>query len=120
MERSGAKGFANFANSAAMAQYMDGFDDGEVPMIKLGDASIAYPFTSRAPSIEGCVDIIRQCRCALVTTMQMYQILAVNCLISSYSLSVLYLNKVKWANSQMVALGMISSVDYEAQVWDSQ
>ncbi|GMF17501.1 unnamed protein product [Phytophthora lilii] len=110
MERTGPKGFANFANNAAMAQYMDDFDDGEVPMVKLGDASIASPFTSRAPSIKGCVDIIRQGRCALVTTMQMYQILAVNCLISSYSLSVLYLDKVKWANSQMMALGMISTV----------
>lgn len=110
MERTGSKGFANFANNAAMAQYMDDFDDGELPMVKLGDASIASPFTSRAPSIKGCVDIIRQGRCALVTTMQMYQILAVNCLISSYSLSVLYLDKVKWANSQMMALGMISTV----------
>jgi manganese-transporting P-type ATPase len=109
-ERTGAKGFANFANNAAMAQYMDDFEDGEVPMVKLGDASIASPFTSRAPSIKGCVDIIRQGRCALVTTMQMYQILAVNCLISSYSLSVLYLDKVKYANSQMMALGMISTV----------
>ncbi|RLN37091.1 hypothetical protein BBJ28_00007949 [Nothophytophthora sp. Chile5] len=109
-ERTGSKGFANFANNAAMAQYVDDFDDGELPMVKLGDASIASPFTSRAPSIKGCVDIIRQGRCALVTTMQMYQILAVNCLISSYSLSVLYLDKVKWANSQMMALGMISTV----------
>ncbi|TYZ63475.1 hypothetical protein PybrP1_006643 [[Pythium] brassicae (nom. inval.)] len=109
-ERTGAKGFANFANNAAMAQYMDDFEDGEVPMVKLGDASIASPFTSRAPSIKGCVDIIRQGRCALVTTMQMYQILAVNCLISSYSLSVLYLDKVKYANSQLMALGLISTV----------
>lgn len=109
-ERTGAKGFANFANNAAMHQYMDDFEDGEVPMVKLGDASIASPFTSRAPSIKGCVDIIRQGRCALVTTMQMYQILAVNCLISSYSLSVLYLDKVKYANSQLMALGMISTI----------
>lgn len=109
-ERTGSKGFANFANHAAMQQYMDDFEDGEVPMVKLGDASIASPFTSRAPSIKGCVDIIRQGRCALVTTVQMYQILAVNCLISSYSLSVLYLDKVKYANSQLMALGMISTV----------
>ncbi|OQR97175.1 P-type ATPase (P-ATPase) Superfamily [Thraustotheca clavata] len=106
----GGSGFANFTNNQVMAQYMDDFDDGELPMVKLGDASIASPFTSRAPSIKGCVDIIRQGRCALVTTVQMYQILAVNCLISSYSLSVLYLDKVKYANSQMIALGMMSTV----------
>lgn len=103
-------GFAASASNATLANYMDDFEDGEMPMVKLGDASIASSFTSRAPSIKGCVDIIRQGRCALVTTMQMYQILAVNCLISSYSLSVLYLDKVKYSNAQMIALGMISTV----------
>ncbi|ETW07462.1 hypothetical protein H310_01974 [Aphanomyces invadans] len=106
----GGSQFTQFANNAVMAQYMEDFDEGELPMVKLGDASIASPFTSRAPSIKGCVDIIRQGRCALVTTVQMYQILAVNCLISSYSLSVLYLDKVKYANSQMIALGMMGTV----------
>ncbi|CAK4621626.1 hypothetical protein LEN26_020084 [Aphanomyces euteiches] len=106
----GGTNFTQWANNAVMQQYMEDFDDGELPMVKLGDASIASPFTSRSPSIKGCVDIIRQGRCALVTTVQMYQILAVNCLISSYSLSVLYLDKVKYANSQMIALGMVSTV----------
>ncbi len=102
--------FTQFANHQVMAQYMEDFEEGELPMVKLGDASIASPFTSRAPSIKGCVDIIRQGRCALVTTVQMYQILAINCLISSYSLSVLYLDKVKYANSQLIALGVVGTV----------
>ncbi|OQS01155.1 P-type ATPase (P-ATPase) Superfamily [Achlya hypogyna] len=109
-QKGGNGGFANWTNNQVMSQYMDDFEDGELPMVKLGDASIASPFTSRAPSIKGCVDIIRQGRCALVTTVQMYQILAINCLISSYSLSVLYLDKVKYANSQMIALGMMSTI----------
>ncbi|KDO32388.1 hypothetical protein SPRG_02865 [Saprolegnia parasitica CBS 223.65] len=109
-QKGGNGGFANWTNNQVMTQYMDDFEDGELPMVKLGDASIASPFTSRAPSIKGCVDIIRQGRCALVTTVQMYQILAINCLISSYSLSVLYLDKVKYANSQMIALGMMSTI----------
>lgn len=104
------RGFSAHATQDTLNKYLDDFEDGEVPMVKLGDASIASPFTSRAPSVKGTIDIIRQGRCALVTTMQMYQILAVNCLISSYSLSVLYLDRVKYGNGQMVALGMISTV----------
>lgn len=59
------------------------------------------------PSIRSCVDIVRQGRCTLVTSIQMYQILALNCLISAYSLSVLYLDGVKYGDTQMTAMGML-------------
>jgi len=39
--------------------------------------------------------IVRQGRCTLVTTIQMYRILAVHCLVLSYMLSALYSNGVK-------------------------
>ena len=62
------------------------------------------------PSIRSCVDIVRQGRCTLVTSIQMYQILALNCLISAYSLSVLYLDGVKYGDTQMTAMGMLGEL----------
>ena len=102
---------ASAAKMAAMLEEDKG-EGGEVPMVKIGDASVAAPFTSKMPSIRGTVDIIRQGRCTLVTTIQMYQILALTCLISSYSLSVLHLDGVKYGDYQMTALGILMSISF--------
>jgi len=99
-------------SAAALATQFDEADSRELPMVKIGDASIAAPFTSKMPSIRSCVDIIRQGRCTLVSSMQMYQILALNCLISSYSLSVLYLDGVKYGDTQMTAMGLLGSISF--------
>mmetsp|Transcript_13037 Transcript_13037/g.30736 ORF Transcript_13037/g.30736 Transcript_13037/m.30736 type:complete len:1568 (-) Transcript_13037:155-4858(-) len=106
------KGGGIEASAGSLAQQFDDMETGDLPMVKLGDASIAAPFTSKMPSIKSCVDIVRQGRCTLVSSIQMYQIMALQCLISSYSLSVLYLDGVKYGDTQMTAMGMLGSISF--------
>lgn len=75
--------------------------------VGLGDASIAAPFTAKTGSLDSVLDIIRQGRSALVTTVQMYKILALNSLVSAFSLSVLDCMGVRYGDVQLTASGLL-------------
>jgi len=107
-----AGGLAGQASFLADALGGDGMDEEGLapPMVKLGDASIAAPFTSKLPSIRSCVDIVRQGHCTLVSTVQQLQILMLHCLISAYSLSALSLEGSRSSEPQLIASGLLLSV----------
>ncbi|KAF1850776.1 cation-transporting ATPase 4 [Cucurbitaria berberidis CBS 394.84] len=107
-----AQGAGNIAQQFQEKMMMQEMDElsNEPPTIKLGDASVAAPFTSKLANVVAIPNIIRQGRCTLVATIQMYKILALNCLISAYSLSVLYLDGIKFGDGQVTISGMMMSV----------
>ncbi|KAK9466101.1 hypothetical protein V1512DRAFT_227191 [Lipomyces arxii] len=105
MQSAAASSFAD-----KMMNMVDEGEEDEAPTLKLGDASVAAPFTSKLGNVNTIVHIIRQGRCTLVATIQMYKILALNCLISAYSLSVLYLAGIKFGDGQATISGMLMSV----------
>ena len=82
-------------------------EDDSLPVVSLGDASIASPFTSRFSTVTPCLDIVKQGRSTLVTYVQMFKILGINCLSSAYSMSVMYLNGVKVGDTQATISGII-------------
>ncbi|CAK9314910.1 unnamed protein product [Citrullus colocynthis] len=84
-------------------------DGRSAPIVKLGDASMASPFTAKHASVAPTTDIIRQGRSTLVTTLQMFKILGLNCLATAYVLSVMYLDGVKLGDIQATISGVFTA-----------
>ncbi|WOL01814.1 putative manganese-transporting ATPase PDR2 [Canna indica] len=93
-----------------MLDEMNEESDGRTaPVVKLGDASMASPFTAKHASVAPTLDIIRQGRSTLVTTLQMFKILGLNCLATAYVLSVMNLDGVKLGDIQATISGVFTA-----------
>jgi len=86
-----------------MKSKLETAEAGGLPMVRPGDASVAAPFTSKAPSVKNCVDLIRQGRCTLLSALQQQQIMMLNCIINAYVLSALSLEGSRSSERQMMA-----------------
>ncbi|KDD73618.1 hypothetical protein H632_c1996p0 [Helicosporidium sp. ATCC 50920] len=98
-----------------MAAAMDAMAAGaaaqgeEASMVKPGDASMAAPFTVKAASVGPVLDVLRQGRSTLVTTVQMFKILGLLCLSTAYSLSVMYMDGIKLGDMQATLSGVLTA-----------
>ncbi|CAK9048444.1 unnamed protein product [Durusdinium trenchii] len=99
------------AFAAGAAKWAEGLDSMEdTPMVQLGDASTAAPFTTRTPSISSVVDIIRQGRCTLLSAVQQMQMMMLESMIAAYTMSTMSVDGTRPSEPQMMASGVFVGI----------
>lgn len=81
--------------------------DDSLPLIKLGEASIASPFTYKGNDIKCVKEIISCGRCALSKVIMMYKLMIINSLITAFSVSILTLDGVKLSDAQTTIISLL-------------
>lgn len=84
---------------------------------KLGAASIAAPFVSKRATISGCLDLIRFGRATLSSTIDLFKQLSLNSLVNAFTMSVLFIDNVKFGDQQMTIFAIGVSVGFLAISW---
>ena len=81
--------------------------------IKVGDACIAAPFTSKhSNSIKCVLIIIRQAVATLVTTIETYKILGITSMLQAYSLASMNMTNLKYSEKQSTVIGILGSINF--------
>jgi len=83
--------------------------DGQVPMVRLGDASIASPFTHKGDSIRCSTHILKCGRSTQSTVLMMHKVMGLNSVISAFAMSVLTLDGVKLGDLQTSLESILTS-----------
>merc|ERR1712137_1209595 len=83
--------------------------DGGPPIVRLGDASIASPFTYKGDSVKCSLHILRCGRATLSTVLMMYKIMGLNSMMSAFAMSVLTLDGVKLGDGQTAVESIFTS-----------
>ena len=86
-----------------------------VPTVQMGDASVAAPFTSRAPSIRAVIQIVRQGRCTLLVAVQMMQIMMLESLVSAYTMAAITMEGGRSTELQLIGSSvfvMVASIAF--------
>ncbi|OLQ17482.1 putative integral membrane protein [Cryptosporidium hominis] len=81
----------------------------EIPKVKLGDASIASPFTYKGESPNCIIKLVRYGRSTLTTVLLMYKLMGLNSIVSAFSMSVLAHDGVKFGDFQTTVESIIMS-----------
>ncbi|KAK8898839.1 hypothetical protein M9Y10_001131 [Tritrichomonas musculus] len=84
---------------------------------KLGAVSIAAPFVAKKGTISACIDLIRFGRATLSSTIDLFKQLSLNCMISAFTMSVLFVENVKFGDQQMTSFAVGISVASMAITW---
>jgi len=91
---------ASQARRARQPQGMQDMDNGGAPLVRLGDASIASPFTYKGDSVKCSIHTLKCGRATLSTVLMMYKIMGLNSIMSAFAMSALTLDGVKLGDGQ--------------------